>query len=306
MQANHRRNTFVGDLAMSPLPTFLSKEDELSLIRAYERLEYPSFAARLSNVVGTPIEMAMKLLPKRWYTNMHKCAEAGIGKALDVAISSLRHKQELHSDDRRYKMLGMLSGAIGGFFGGPALLLELPVTTTLMLSAIADIARSEGEDLDTVETRLACMEVFALGGRTDLDDAADTGYYGLRLALEVPIASASAFLTQQGLAVRGNAPILVGLITTIAERFGVVLSEKAVAEIIPVIGAAGGAFINSVFIQHFQDMARSHFTMRRLERKYTRPMVRAFYERLNRNRTSLDKRGVINKGQLPRIGAVSV
>jgi hypothetical protein len=53
-------------------------------------------------------------------------------------------------------------------------------------------------------------------------------------------------------------------------------------------------------------MARSHFTMRRLERKYTRPMVRAFYERLNRNRASLDKRGVINKGQLPRIGAVSV
>jgi hypothetical protein len=61
-----------------------------------------------------------------------------------------------------------------------------------------------------------------------------------------------------------------------------------------------------VFIQHFQDMARSHFTMRRLERKYTPSMVRASYERLNRNRASLGKRGAMNKGQIARIGAVSV
>jgi len=269
---------------MSTMPASLSREDQSSLIRAYELLEYPSFAARLSNVVGTPIEMAMKLLPKSWHRRLQNCAEAGISKALDLAISSLHDRRELRSDDRRYRMLGMLSGAIGGFFGGPALLLELPVTTTLMLGSIAEIARSEGENLDSVETRLACMEVFALGGRSDLDDAADTGYYGLRLALEAPVARASAFLAQQGLAVRGNAPVLVNLITTIAERFSIVLSEKAVAKIIPVIGAVGGAFINSVFIQHFQDMARSHFTIRRLERKYSPPLIRASYESLRRNR----------------------
>lgn len=277
----------------SLMATSLSKTDELSLISAYEHLEYPSFAARLSNVVGTPIEMAMKMLPKQWYAAVHSCAEASISKALDVAISNVRHKHGRCSDDRRYKILGIASGAIGGFFGGPALLLELPVTTTLMLSSIADIARSEGEDLDTLDARLACMEVFALGGRSDQDDAADTGYYGLRMALELPIASATSYLAGGGImAARGNAPVLVNLITNIAQRFGLVLSEKAVAEIIPIIGAAGGAFINSVFMQHFQDMARSHFTVRRLERKYSRALVQTAYERLQYRRagSAEDKR----------------
>lgn len=268
---------------MTTLPKSLSKSDQQSLILAYEHLEYPSFAARLSNVVGTPIEMAMKLLPRQWYYGIHHCAEAGIGKALDVAISNVRNKQKAQANDLRYKWLGMMSGAIGGFFGAPALLFELPVSTTLMLSTIADIARSEGENLDSLDTRMACMEVFALGGRSNLDDATETGYYGLRMALEIPIASATGFLARGGTA-NGKVPVLVSLIGAIAERFGVVLSEKAVAEIVPVLGAFGGAFINHVFIQHFQDMARSHFTIRRLERKYGPALVRSSYERVHVNR----------------------
>ena len=293
---------------MTTTPQFLSRADEISLIRAYEHLEYPSFAARLSNVVGTPIEMAMKLLPKRWYRAVHRCAEEGIGKALDVAVSNVRNNQGARSNDRHYKMLGIASGAVGGFFGGPALLLELPFTTTVMLSSIADIARSEGEDLDALDTRLACMAVFALGGRSDMDDATDTGYYGLRLALEVPLASAARFLSQPGMAMRGNAPVLVSLITTIAERFGVVLSEKAVAEIVPVLGAAGGAFINSVFIQHFQDMARSHFTIRRLERQYNPALIKGCYERLKNPQVGMDRPSaqIVNLRRLPRLGVTAV
>jgi hypothetical protein len=182
------------------------------------------------------------------------------------------------------------SGAIGGFFGGPALLLELPVTTTLMLSSIVDIARSQGEDIRSLETRMACMEVFALGGRSHSDDAAETGYYGIRMALEVPIASASNFLARQGTTLSGNAPVLVNLIRSLAERFGVVLSQKAAAEIIPIIGAVGGAFINSVFIQHYQEMARSHFTIRRLERKYDPALIHSAYERVRQNRIVIHQR----------------
>ena len=72
---------------------------------------------------------------------------------------------------------------MGGFFGPLAVLAELPVTTTLMLRSIADIARSEGEDLADVQTRLACFQVFALGGRTRDDERAEIGYYGLRVSL---------------------------------------------------------------------------------------------------------------------------
>ena len=58
--------------------------------------------------------------------------------------------------------------------------------------------------------------------------------------------------------------MLVRLIALIASRFGFVVSQKAVAQTIPVIGALGGAAINYAFIDHFQSIARGHFTVRRL------------------------------------------
>jgi hypothetical protein len=96
------------------------------------------------------------------------------------------------------------------------------------------------------------------------------------------MANASRFIAGQGLNHRGGAPALVKLISAIAERFGVVMSEKAAAELVPVIGAVGGAFINTVFIQHFQDMAWSHFTIRRLERKYSPVLIQSEYEKIGR------------------------
>ena len=82
---------------MMHLPQSLSNVDESSLIQAYQRLEYPSFAARLSSAVGTPIEMGMKLLPRQWCFNMQRCAEKGISKALDVAIANVKQKTGSHS-----------------------------------------------------------------------------------------------------------------------------------------------------------------------------------------------------------------
>ena len=38
--------------------------------------------------------------------------------------------------------------------------------------------------------------------------------------------------------------------------------------------------MNYVFIEHFQEMAQGHFTVRKLERTYGKDTVRAEYERL--------------------------
>ena len=38
--------------------------------------------------------------------------------------------------------------------------------------------------------------------------------------------------------------------------------------------------MNYVFIEHFQEIAQGHFTVRRLERVYGKDIVRAEYERL--------------------------
>jgi hypothetical protein len=259
--------------------SILTPEDRKVLERAHEHLEHPSLAARVTSVVGTPIEIGLALMPRRWYKRIHGIAEALIARALDTAISSLRHRPDV-AHPHFYQALVAVSGAAGGAFGLLGMPAEMGVSTTIMLRSIADIARSEGEDLDTPESRLACLEVFALGGRTEEDDAADTGYYGLRLALSLPVSTAAYHVARKGLVVGDGAPFLVELIHGVASRFGIALSEKAAFYTLPVIGAATGATINMIFLHHFQEMARSHFAVRRLERKYGADVVRAAYETL--------------------------
>jgi hypothetical protein len=154
--------------------------------------------------------------------------------------------------------------------------LELGVSTTIMLRSIAEIARAEGENIHDPETQLACLEVFALGGESESDDAAETGYYGIRLALAWPVTHAAHHLARHGLAAEG--PLLTSVIAAVAGRFGVAVSQKMAALMIPLIGAAGAATINLVFLNHFQEMARGHFVVRRLERKYGKELVQANYE----------------------------
>jgi len=78
-----------------------------------------------------------------------------------------------------------------------------------------------------------------------------------------------------------SAPALVRLIAAVASRFGVVVTQKAMAQTMPVIGAIGGGLVNTVFISHFQDMARGHFAIRSLERKYGDEMIQEAYRLLH-------------------------
>ncbi len=72
---------------------------------------------------------------------------------------------------------------------------------------------------------------------------------------------------------RALPPALARFIAVTAERFGITVSEKVVAEAVPVVGAVGGGAINLVFINHFQQVAHGHFTVRRLEREYGEDVV---------------------------------
>lgn len=261
-----------------------SPTDQADLQQAHARLESSSFAQRLAHAIGSPIGTGLKLLPKSWHRGMQRSAEKAVWKALQIAVCGLRDQTGLPAGDLGYRLAAIATGTVGGFFGAPALLLESPLTTVVMLRSVASIARAEGESLDELETRLACLEVFALGGRSPRDDTADLGYLGLRLALEAPLAGASRHVAQHGLAGASGSPQVVQLISTISRRLGVVLTERAAAKLIPFIGAAGGALVNGLFMRHFQDIARGHFTVRRLERKLGTGEVHAYYRQLREPR----------------------
>src|SRR5271167_5034162 len=235
------------------------REEDLNALRAaVATLEHPGLAARLGEIAGKPIELLGRALPETASKAVAAATTKALNAALTVALRTMRNEPKAASS-LLHKALAAASGAVGGSFGLAALPIELPISTIIMLRSIGDVARSEGEDLTNPETALSCLQVFALGG----------------LKVE---AEAARFIVDRGVFAEG-APVLVRLIAQIASRFGVVVTQKLAAQAVPVIGALGGAAVNYAFIDHFQEVARAHFVVRRLERRYGKSAVRAAYER---------------------------
>jgi hypothetical protein len=257
----------------------LSDEDREALRRAVIALERPSLVARLANIVGRPLEVLGHSLPAPVRDAVSSAAEAALRASLRVALTTLR-KEGAPSPRALHGALAAASGAVGGALGLATLPVELPISTTLMLRAIAEIARQEGEDLADPEAALACVQVFALGSRSEADNLADSGYFAVRSALAKSVTEAARFVTERGVA--EGAPALVRLAAQIASRFGVVVSQKVAAQAVPVVGAIGGAAVNAAFMNHFQAIARGHFTVRRLERAYGKAPVQVAYDDLRR------------------------
>jgi len=256
--------------------TFQQK-DLNDLKKAKMLLENPGIAAKITNLLATPIEKGFELLPDNWNVKVGEVTQAALSKAVHAAVFTMKDAPGEEASNIWHKIAVATTGGIGGFFGLPALAVELPISTTIMLRSIANIARSEGETISKIASKIACIEVFALGGPSKSDDASKSGYFAIRAALARSVTKAAEYIAQKGLAEEG-APALVRLIAQIAQRFSIQVSEKAAAQAIPAIGAAGGALINTLFIDHFQDMARGHFIVRRLERKYGKEIVEATYK----------------------------
>lgn len=261
------------------LKTRLNADDQADLVRAKVLLEKVSLAARVSNYVGEPIDKLIRLLPAGSSSLILDASEKAIRASLKVALKTLS-KESRPASNVLHRIGAATSGAAGGVFGLPALAIELPVSTTIMLRSVADIARHQGEDLEAIDSQLACLEVFALGGRNQNDDAAESGYYAVRGGLAKLVSDAASYLARSA-ATSESAPHLVRLVTQIAARFSIPVTTKAAAQVVPIIGGVGGAFINTLFITHFQDVATGHFVVRNLERKYSKQIVNEEYERIS-------------------------
>ena len=256
--------------------TDLAPDHLIELREAKGALEGPGFAIQVVNFIGVPIEHGIDRLPVRWREKIVTVSRVALEKAADIALWSIDPIGPRSASDLLHMLAVTGTGAIGGAFGVSALALELPLSTTVMLRSIADIARAEGEDLREPSAKLACLAVFALGGRADSDDAADSAYYVTRLGLAQTITEATQQLLSKQAAKSAASP-LFKLIQSVAARFSLQVSEKAAAQCVPVIGAAGGAFVNYLFISHYQKMAKGHFTIRRLERRYSAALIESIY-----------------------------
>lgn len=146
-----------------------------------------------------------------------------------------------------HRLATTASGAASGFAGLPGVVVDIPFTTATILRSIAEVARDSGEDLSSEDTRRACLEVLAFGSPGESGEETETGYWAARLGV--------SHLT------------INLLIRSAAGRFGLILSEKLMAQMVPVAGALTGGLLNYSFTDYYQSMAKVHFCLRALERR---------------------------------------
>lgn len=274
-------NTMTTAMTTLPIPV-MDVAAQHDLATAHALLENPGVAAQIANALGAPIEsLVAKRLPKVVTRSIDGVTRRALQVAMKSALLSLRGKTVAHAPaaTARHTLAVAVAGGAGGFFGLPGLMVELPVTTTVMLRSIADIARSEGESLNDPETALACLEVLAHGGRSASDDGAESGYFAVRTAMAQQLSAAAHYVAAHGFASKG-APALVSLVSRIAAKFSVNVGEKLAVQAVPLVGAVSGATLNTLFMRHFQAMARGHFIVRRLERRFGAEAVRRAYDAL--------------------------
>ncbi len=260
----------------------LTPEDQQKLADAANILTRPGFTSKITQSAAQTIENSIRLFPEKLTKSLTTITHSALEKSLDSALLTLAAQKNHAPRKKTHQFLAGISGAAGGAFGLPALAVELPVSTAIMLRSIAEIARSQGEDINSPTTKLACLEVFALSQDTTLKNDAETGYYAIRSFLAKSISDAASRMTAQELG-KQSSPALVKLLKTIAARFSIPVSEKIAAQSIPVIGAVGGASINLLFIRYFQEIAEAHFAVRCLEKKYTAEQIeKLFKQQANR------------------------
>jgi len=194
------------------------------------------------NFVGGQAEGLLERLPPELRVRLAARTDA----ALRAAMAAAHGSRGVMSDSPGWlsRALTTAMGGLGGMGGLPTALIELPVTVTVLLRAIQDVAVEHGFDPAEPGVRYDCVQVFAAAGPLDHDDGSDIAFLGTRVT------------------VTGAA--LNALIARVAPRLAAVLGQKLAAQTVPVLGAAAGAATNYLYTGYYQQMAQVHFGLRRL------------------------------------------
>ena len=222
-------------------PTVHAAIDRLA--RRY--LQAGGVAMELLTAIGGKAEGLLERLPAPVRGRMDRLTLAALNRAFDAASRSrgvLRGRGDLFN-----RLLSTTSGAVGGLAGIGGAALELPVTVTLLLRAIMDIAAEHGFDPVSDEARREALHVFASAGPLSDDDGTDLGLLAARMTI--------------------TGQTVQALIARVAPRLSASLAQKLAAQAVPVLGALAGASINYSFTRYYQELARVHFGLLRLSQE---------------------------------------
>lgn len=264
--------------------TMLTESEKTFIREAKTFLETDSVLMSLANRIGRPLDSVLQKLPAGVEGKLSTAVDSALKKSLDLAIKSTPPTTQYSWEESLQKSalhrhahtgLTTVSGAIGGFFGIFGAMAELPVSTTLIMRNIVYVAKDFNFDPADPETALQCMYVLTLGSKKDNDDELDSAYYTARLGFVMAMNNARNVIKGVGATV---APQVAKFLNLVAKQFGTSVTEKMLAEAVPVLGAVGGAGINALFTDYFGKAARYHFGMLALEKRYGAEEVERIYK----------------------------
>lgn len=268
------------------------------LVEAYQFLENPSFVTRVADYLGKPVAITLDKLPLKLQDKIAMGSVIALKKSINLAHRSLFEIPSNQLEDKKsglnrfgHNIATMATGAIGGFFGGPGVLIELPITTTLIMRSILAQGKSY-PSIPKEELITNSLYIFSLGSsRSTADDEMDSAYYSSRVALDLAVKKAAEYLVSNSPKTvlksleAGAAPVLLELIKRVAARFKITVTEKILAEALPIVGAASGAGINLLFNDFFTLSAKYHFGIKNLELKYGKDRIQAAYQELKKEKS---------------------
>jgi uncharacterized protein (DUF697 family) len=206
---------------------------------------------QVMNLVGGQAENLLERLPEAVKAQL----EAATLKALQSSLSLAQKSRGGLPDGANWLNTAVTTamGAAGGFGGLPTALVELPVTTTILLRAIQGVAARHGFDVTREDIQKECLQVFAAAGPLDHDDGSDMAFLASRVTI--------------------TGGTVQALIAKVAPRLSVVLGQKLAAQAVPILGAVVGAGINYSYTNYYQEMAEIHFGLKKLEVETGEPMA---------------------------------
>lgn len=254
-------------------PTVHAEIDKLA--RRY--LKAGGLAMELLNAVGGKAEGLIERLPKPVRSRMDRITLAALNRAFDAASRS--RGVLANRGDWFNRALSTASGAAGGLAGFAGAAVELPVTVTLLLRAIMDIAAEHGFDPDSEEARTEALHVFATAGPFSGDEGADLGLIAARMTI--------------------TGQTVQTLIAKVAPKLSASLAQKMAAQAVPILGAFAGATINYSFASYYQEIARVQFGLMRLSHETGIPreaLVEALVLRMEQISPNITARKLMRRG----------
>ncbi|MEZ5725047.1 MAG: EcsC family protein [Paracoccaceae bacterium] len=243
--------------------TVLKEVDRLA--RRY--VEARGLAMDILDRVGGGGEQLIQRLPDFMRKRIDGAVATALNRTFRLASAS---RGVLRDRGDWFNRLGTTAaGAIGGAAGITGAIVELPITVTILLRAILEIADEHGLDTESDEIRAEALRIFATGGPLEEDDGTDTALLAARLAI--------------------SGRTLQSLVTRFAPQIATRMLTKIGAQAVPVLGAFAGAGINYTFARYYQELARVQFGLLRLSNETGIPRE-ALVERLQMRIEALENR----------------